>query len=291
MIEKRQKQKYFIEQLLIAVDIGNSRLKIKIKNKAYAFDYINGWEKRAVKLIESYPEQDKLLCYSSVNPYRLRIFRKAVEGKVINSYNVRELTVEQQILNYRQIKGIGIDRVLGMIGALEKFKPPLITVDCGTAITINAVDKDNNCLGGAILPGIETQIKSLKEHTAGMKDIEISPFLKKVKPAKINVAAGKDTVSAIKTGVIIGAAATIKEIITMIIKQEFKNDKVQLILTGGTVDLVYEVLKDSDFNFHIQSDLVLDGIMLLLKGYVILVMSHIYEELKRMAEEKNKDNC
>jgi pantothenate kinase type III len=286
--KKGKKQKKIMDILPVAVDIGNSRLKIKTTRTFAAFDYKKGWEAEINNLFESFTEERILVCYSSVNPYRLRTFLKIIKDRVPTPYNAKEIASEQQVLNYRHIKGIGIDRVMGMIGALEHFKPPLITVDCGTAVTINAVDKDHNCLGGAILPGIETQIKSLKENAAGLKKIEISPFLKNVKPSHFTIAAGKDTSSAIRAGVVLGVTGTIKEIISRIIKQEFKGEDVQLIITGGAMDLVYEVLKESDLNFHIQRDLVLDGAMFLLKAYINLVISYTMKELIRLSELKKQ---
>ena len=286
--KKSTKQKDTI--MLVAVDIGNSRIKIKTRTEKVAFEYDKEWEKNLSKFLDKISDNEILTCYSSVNKYRLRSFLKIVKNYVIQPYSAGVLAREQRVLKYQHIKGIGIDRALGMIGAITHYKPPFITVDCGTAVTINAVNKNYECLGGAILPGIDTQIKALKEHTAGLKKIEISTSSKNIKASLLKKIVGKDTSSAISSGVIFGVTASIRDIVDKIIEQEFKGSNVKVILTGGGMDLINKVLKSTGINFHLKKDLVLDGLMFLLAAYVQLMISSIIREIKRKSEPGYKED-
>src|SRR5680860_356688 len=65
------------------------------------------------------------------------------------------------------------DRAQAVLTALDaahaprrRFHEPCIVVDCGTAVTIDALDAEGQHLGGLILPGLELMRRSLLEHTA-----------------------------------------------------------------------------------------------------------------------------
>lgn len=56
---------------------------------------------------------------------------------------------------------MGADLVCGAVGALAKYKAPLIIFDFGTATTISGIDKSGAFLGGSIIPGINVSLKAL----------------------------------------------------------------------------------------------------------------------------------
>ncbi len=67
---------------------------------------------------------------------------------------------------YRQPRRLGVDRWVAMIGARATSKTALCVVDAGTAVTIDAVDKSGQHLGGQILPGLHMMIDSLSADTS-----------------------------------------------------------------------------------------------------------------------------
>ncbi|TAL67362.1 MAG: type III pantothenate kinase [Bacteroidetes bacterium] len=241
-----------------AIDIGNSRIKVKSGNKSIAFEYENNWERKVNSFLRQFADDVLLAGYSSVNPQKLISLLPVL--KLLNAivFDIKRMAGKQYFLEYRHIKGIGIDRVLGMLGTMSFIKPPFITVDCGTAITINAVNKYSKCLGGTIMPGIRTQLKSLSERTSALPKVEIKP---------VKRAAGKDTANAIRSGVLAGTTGAIKEIIKRIEKEEFASKKVPLILTGGESGYFFRELKKERSKTYLKKDLVLDGILWLMKNY------------------------
>ena len=67
-----------------------------------------------------------------------------------------------------------MDRVCSVVGALELATNQkiisenqfLITIDFGTATTINIVSPNKEFIGGLIAPGVNTMLNSLNEKTA-----------------------------------------------------------------------------------------------------------------------------
>jgi len=64
---------------------------------------------------------------------------------------------------------MGLDRaVAGYAACLEYAGLPVLVIDCGTAITLTGIDRDRRVIGGAILAGLTTQLKSLNISTAAL---------------------------------------------------------------------------------------------------------------------------
>lgn len=66
---------------------------------------------------------------------------------------------------YTDPKQLGIDRWLALIAVWNTYKSPACIVDCGTAVTIDALSASGEHLGGLILPGLTLMQQALVEHT------------------------------------------------------------------------------------------------------------------------------
>ncbi len=53
---------------------------------------------------------------------------------------------------------LGADLVCGAVGAMEKYDPPCVIFDLGTATTISAIDRSRFFLGGSIIPGVKISL-------------------------------------------------------------------------------------------------------------------------------------
>lgn len=130
-------------------------------------------------------------------------------------------------IKYKTPKMLGADRLASVIGALTKYKPPFVVVDVGTATKIEAVDSSGAYLGGAILPGLKVASQALVAATAKLPEIDL------VSPGK---AIGVDTISAIRSGVVIGHAAAIDGMALRFQKQIGAANA--LVATGGLASIV-----------------------------------------------------
>ena len=119
---------------------------------------------------------------------------------------------------------LGADRIANIAAVAKSAKLPAIVIDCGTAITIDAVNGKKEFLGGAILPGRMLLRKSLNDFTAQLPLVALSD--KKPK------ALGKNTRDAILSGTDLAVLGSVKEIVSRIIL-EIKVEECTVIATGG----------------------------------------------------------
>lgn len=70
--------------------------------------------------------------------------------------------------SYRNPRRIGVDRWVAMIGARAEFRGALCIVDAGTALTIDALDREGRHLGGLIVPGLRLMREALHTNTSDL---------------------------------------------------------------------------------------------------------------------------
>ncbi len=151
-----------------AVDLGNSRAKMLIGTEFHSLEYVPGWEETAVELLGR-PGASADICISSVNAKAGAVLHGALlHAPGLRTWSAAELIDRTKIADFTRVSGMGADRRLGLAGALSIFPPPVITIDCGTAITINVVDRSRVCRGGAIFPGVKIQAGALHTHTSAL---------------------------------------------------------------------------------------------------------------------------
>ncbi len=148
-------------------------------------------------------------------------------------------------------KEVGSDRISNAIAACDSFPDKnLIIIDFGTATTVDAVTKDKEYLGGAILAGVKINAEALEERTAKLPSVKIT------KPVS---AVGKNTVECIQSGLYFGTLGAIKEIVSRVHKETFGDQEKSLVIaTGGLAQLFSG---ESLFDLEVP-DLVLQGIRL-----------------------------
>lgn len=243
---------------IIAADLGNSRVKLLNDDNLISIEYNNNWIDKINQFI---PDNSKIF-YSSVNPKREEeIFRSEIISPSISFINSKILLEKEEFLKYKHINGIGPDRILGLIGALSITKPPIITIDCGTAITLNTVDNNYNLLGGVIFAGIYTQLNSLLNQAE-----EINNAYNKINEKEFIICdndnpIGNNTDDALQKGIVNSVIAGIDKTLKNIISKYYKDENVKIYTTGGYGKQVSDCLKNSHKSIkHVQS-LVLEGII------------------------------
>ncbi len=149
---------------------------------------------------------------------------------------------------------VGSDRIARTIAATEAFpNKNIISVDLGTATTLDVINTQAEYLGGAILPGIKISMQALHTHTAKLSPVSIE------KPER---AIGQTTVSNIQSGLYYGHLGAIRQIITQIKHEAFNsNNDIIIVGTGGFAQL----FSDEKLFSCIIPELSLQGIMLTLQ--------------------------
>ena len=95
---------------------------------------------------------------------------------------------------------VGADRIVNILGALDRYPGDSIVVDFGTATTFDCVTADRRFIGGSIMPGLRTSADQLVRKAAKLTATELRP------PAR---AIGRTTEEHIQGGVLFGAADSV----------------------------------------------------------------------------------
>lgn len=143
----------------------------------------------------------------------------------------------------------GIDRIIDSWTALQKYKPPLIVIDVGTAVTFDVVGPEGDYQGGIILPGLELGADALFTRTA------LLPRVKIERPPNV---IGRNTVDCIRSGLYFGWLEMLRGLAQRV-KAEF-DQPVTVIATGG---LARTFAEEVDFADHFESNLILEGLNLI----------------------------
>lgn len=245
------------KRMVMAADIGNSRTKLLAGEMAKAIEYKReNNQKKIEKILREYYSENictapPILAYSSVNPPMLDLFSAVATSLEIEMFDALTSIPNFPLISFDNIKGMGSDRIFGLIGARMRTLPPFITADCGTAITINAVDKAGKCIGGVIFTGFQTQLAALAEKTANLHTVPL--FWEEFSP-------GINTEQAIRRGIVHSIIGGAVHIIKSIAREIGEGADIPVFLTGGGAELMREDMRRR-FNLTECPNLVCEGIL------------------------------
>lgn len=123
---------------------------------------------------------------------------------------------------------VGADIICGAVAAFYRYKKAVVVFDLGTATTVCAVDSRGNYLGHSIYPGVRTSFAAL--HMAAEQLPEIDDNYDDFELI------GKNTVSSIKSGVLIGAACFIDGMAERY--KEKLGEDAEVVVTGGLASVI-----------------------------------------------------
>lgn len=240
--------------MLLAVNIGNTRISCAVFGKDRIVrrfslpsrDYSAAGIKRACQGLAG----EKALICSVVPALSLKLSRQ-LKALGMKPYIIgKDIRVPMANL-YRKPKRLGQDRLVNAYAAAVLYGAPLIVVDFGTAVTLDAVSAKKKYLGGMILPGLNMALGALAENTA---------LLPKVKLNRPRELIGRDSASGMLSGAVYGLAALSDGLIEKIKRQAGRNARV--IATGGDAPLVKSCCRRID---RVDPDLIFKGLNLIAK--------------------------
>jgi type III pantothenate kinase len=141
---------------------------------------------------------------------------------------------------------VGADRLVNAAEAWHRYQKPLVVVDFGTATTFDIVNKNGDYVGGVIAPGVHLSIQALHRAAAKLPSIRVR------RPEKV---VGKNTITAMESGVYHGYMGMVDGIITAI-RTELGYD-LTVIATGGLATLYAEGSRDIE---QAVDDLTISGL-------------------------------
>lgn len=123
---------------------------------------------------------------------------------------------------------MGADIVADAVAALERFPPPIITIDMGTATTIGVITEGRTYEGGLLLPGVQVSLEALSRRAAQLPDISLQH------PKSL---IGRSTEDCMRSGIVYGTASMLDGLIDRI-REEFDGRKVSVVATGGNAPVI-----------------------------------------------------
>lgn len=227
--------------MLLTIDIGNTNIDIGLfkgndlfMNWSLATDVYKTSDEYAVivlsllQQIDATPSDIEHAVLCSVSPPLVPSFRELCERYL----NISPLVVEAGVKTGVSIlmdnpREVGADRIVNAVGGYHLYGGPLIIIDLGTATTFDVVSHKGDYLGGAISPGIKLATEALFQRTAKLPRVDL------VRPRN---AIGRDTITAMQSGLVFGYVGLIEGIVTRIQRELETTAKV--IATGGHSQLL-----------------------------------------------------
>ena len=124
---------------------------------------------------------------------------------------------------------VGADRMVNAVAALEYDADALVVVDFGTATNFDLVVKPNRLLGVALAPGPMVAAEALFARAAKLPRVEL------VAPER---AVGKNTVTALQSGLVFGYAEMVDGMVRRIKREVDVGLSTMVIATGGFAEVV-----------------------------------------------------
>ncbi|MED5238394.1 MAG: type III pantothenate kinase [Pseudomonadota bacterium] len=145
---------------------------------------------------------------------------------------------------YPEPRRLGVDRWVAMLECFQKYGAGII-VDCGSALTIDAVDREGRFLGGYIVPGLGMLRGALLRDTADVH----------VEAGAARLELGKSTGECVHNGLLRMSVAFVTEVVLEL--RQVLDDTCKVLITGGDAPALIDAF---EFDYAHVPDLVLDGL-------------------------------
>ena len=241
---------------VLACDVGNTNIRLAAVAgedvsdvRVVAADSPALLTPAVVELWESM-DHPRRVAAASVNPSALAVLEAAVENALAEHVLLVGRDVPLPIAtDLPSPEAVGTDRLCAAVAAYDRLGDACIIADFGTAITIDCVNDAGVFLGGAILPGVSLAADSLAGGTAQ---------LPRVTPAEPENVFGKNTVEAVRSGLIALARGALRDRV-----EAYANELGRwplVICTGGDAELIVGDLQQNELVQAVVEDLTLRGI-------------------------------
>jgi type III pantothenate kinase len=244
---------------LVAVDVGNSSVKLATLHRDSIRDHAirhssARWEQTVLEWVEELFEDEPIF-------WRLASVRRSAANQLSDAICDRVASPLIQFVTHQHVPmpiavdhpdRLGIDRLLSAYAASRRFSLPAVVIDAGSAVTVDWISDTGSFCGGAILPGLGLQSRSLATET------EALPQLQWDQPGSVSLPA-KNTGDAIRGGILVGVSAAIDELIVRYrVIAQATSDQLEVVLTGGDAATISPHLRH---NHRVIPNLVCRGLL------------------------------
>jgi type III pantothenate kinase len=246
---------------ILALDVGNTRLKWALyenphpeaKVLAHGAEFLENIERLSEGPWADLPAPVRMIgCVVAGDAVKRRVQEQMELWDVAPQWVVSSVAEAGLYNGYDHPTRLGSDRWVAMIGARQRMLAqglarPLIVVMVGTAVTVEAIDKDGKFLGGIILPGHGIMLRALESGTAGLHvptgDVREFPT---------------NTSDALTSGGTFAIAGACERMVTHL--REHTGQEPMCIMTGGAG---WKMAPSMSIQFELVDSLIFDGLLTL----------------------------
>lgn len=239
----------------LLIDIGNTATKFGALDSDFTFlgrCFNNEINEDKLDSLLSLDNIDSIYV-SSVAPKITEVLSEYFSNRYhlgINEFAVDDLpNLKIKIDNKNEL---GLDLYFDLVGAVNKYKAPLLIVDLGTATKILLVNKDNVFNSCVILPGMGISKRILNEATELLPNTDLDEVKK--------LTESRNTIDVINSSVYYAHVEMINGLL-----ERYENEigyKCLHIFTGGNAS---KVLKDIKASYIYEENLCLEGLSIYVK--------------------------
>jgi type III pantothenate kinase len=214
----------------------------------------NGW----TNFVQSLDAVQRTWVVASVHRGReLELARWVKEHRPRDGYQLLSYRDIPLVLDVRFPERVGLDRLATSVVAnhLRVDGRPAIVVDAGTALKVHAVSAQGAFMGGAIFPGYRLAGRALAVQTDLLPEVGVSS------QDHAPPAIGRDTESAIRSGLFWGFAGAAREIVARL-SDELKQQPLIFVTGGDARGLVLSLGPQARF----VPDMCLSGIAMIARS-------------------------
>ncbi len=244
--------------MFLACDIGNTNTKFGLFSDNILKDFL---------IIPNNQLDFNLLKEKSISKAAISSVVPAITNQ-LNSFIKEYFTLSSFIITkdslfnlsieYETPETLGIDRICSAEGAFALYKNNILknnnyknnfilSVDFGTATTINVISNDKRFIGGIIAPGVGTMFASLHKGTAQLPLVSIDNFKNVI---------GTSTITSIASGVTNAQTGLIEKMI-LHLENHYSAKQIHLYITGGNAKKIVPYIINP---FTYVDELVLLGV-------------------------------
>lgn len=235
----------------LVIDIGNTLCKIALfQEDEEPFFYTALSELKVediILLLEKYPVKHAILSSVAENYSEIEELLKKSTHYIHFSHTTK-LPIS---IRYDSPSTLGLDRIANAVAAACLFpEKDILSIQAGSCLVFDFIDKEAHFQGGAIAPGISMRFQALHHFTKRLPLLEKSENIALI---------GKDTQQSIQSGVINGIIHEINETIR---QYQHLYPDLQILLSGGDSMYLQKSIKNTIFA---GSKFVLKGLLKILK--------------------------
>lgn len=227
--------------MLLAIDMGNTQTALGLFDND---ELVHSWRMPSDRTytkdelhlrLYGYFKKDGLsldsvdaIAFAGVVPQLMREWQGVAQALGASLIAIGPETAAVTLVKSENPVEVGADRIANATAAAQLYGAPSIVVDFGTATNIDVVDADGAYIGGCIAPGIRVSLDALTARAAKLASVPLEA------PEH---AIGRDTIQAVQSGTVVGAAAMAEGLVARI-KQELNAPNACVIATGGLASVV-----------------------------------------------------